>query len=429
MSNVLGPQAGNQVTTRPARSSGYGATQTWHRACSSPTADDGTFTDADMFNDWLAQWLTAFTSSGILVDNGDDMLWRAMQSAGLRYGEDTGTAGALVVAFQPAILTLAHGMPALVKFKNDLPGACTLKADGTAAKSLKRADGTTDPQSGDVKANMTGLIVYDAIMGVWKLLTVLPAAGAANASASAPFYPEALTVDGKLAITANVGSVVIGAAQAFQYRGMTKIATDSFVLADRTLATAASKTYHLRWHASGTGDATPSSTYPNGRFVLKDLANAGYNPASLAEVDASFDTTFDNMLIARVVTDGGNTPTVIALVNRADLLASINLEQTFTRTANGMGAFVAPFTPTTLNWSRTPKYAGSVSRAACPTGLSVPPEEAELYFAGSVVDGSGTATASMSRYAAAPVGYSDLNAANGGVTWTFGYQLSLMLKA
>lgn len=79
--DVLGPASTNAVTVRPDRTNIRGATNTWFKDCSDPSLDDGTQFSADWFNDVLAQLRTTFVSASITLDNGDDMLWRAILAA------------------------------------------------------------------------------------------------------------------------------------------------------------------------------------------------------------------------------------------------------------------------------------------------------------------------------------------------------------
>ena len=55
-------------------------------------------------------------------------------------------------------------------------------------------------------------------------------------------------------------------------------------------------------------------------FALKDLGDVAYNPAALAEDNPAFDSTYDDMLVARIVTDASNVATITNLANK-DALA------------------------------------------------------------------------------------------------------------
>lgn len=160
--NPIGPVAGNQVTTRPARSNAYGTVKTWHTPCSAPTVQDGTVVDADMFNDWLAQLRTTFDSSGIAVDNADDMLWRAIQSANTRWATDTGTANNVVVACTPPVLSLIAGQQVNVKVAAANTGAVTITVDAQAPKAVLFSDGAV-LTAGATEANKVARLVYDGV--------------------------------------------------------------------------------------------------------------------------------------------------------------------------------------------------------------------------------------------------------------------------
>jgi hypothetical protein len=184
MADILGPASDNAVTTRPARSITRGDSQTWFKNCTDPDAGDGTAFGADFFNDFLAQFLSAFSSAGISLDGADDMLWRAMNATGVRYGVDTGSASAIIVAFSPAPLA-AHtaGKLLLVKLANDVTGAVTITPDGLTAKSVKWPDGTALAE-GDAKAGAVLLLAYDSAN--YQLLCRMNGAGASSSPSFVP---------------------------------------------------------------------------------------------------------------------------------------------------------------------------------------------------------------------------------------------------
>lgn len=160
-----------------------------------------------------------------------------------------------------------------------------------------------------------------------------------------PVYPE-ITVNGGVAsISASTGEVVLAAGQQWVHRGGTLYNSSDLSLGARTKSTVASKTYHMRWRYNG-GSPT---------LALYDLADVGYNPGAVAETNAQFDSTFDDLLLARVVTNGANVPVVTALFNRNRLVSSqeqnnASLTLSGQNGAEGSYAF-------TLNWARTPEVA------------------------------------------------------------------------
>lgn len=170
-----------------------------------------------------------------------------------------------------------------------------------------------------------------------------------------PFYPEIMTAQARLAITDNGdGSVTVAAGQTIRWRGFRDFATGDHAEAARTFATLASKTYHLRWYPPGHGDAANAANYPNGRFVLKDLAAAGYNPSSKADADVSFDTGFDDVLLARIVTSSIGAITITPLVNKHALKKTVRVEGPTTSGDSGSLIFSGA---TTLDWSRQPQLS------------------------------------------------------------------------
>ena len=123
---------------------------------------------------------------------------------------------------------------------------------------------------------------------------VLDAAGVSGSIL--PFYPH---VDGAgtLSITNNGGGFLeVDAGQTFVHRGLSQISTNDYTSGQRQVTTAASKTYHLRWTLGG-------------GFALTDVT-------AVDETLPEYDSDFDDMLIARIVTDGSNVPTITPLINK-----------------------------------------------------------------------------------------------------------------
>lgn len=122
-----------------------------------------------------------------------------------------------------------------------------------------------------------------------------------------PYYPEILTLSAVLAITTNDDNTIrIDPEQFFVWRGVWKINTSDYNEISRTFLLIPNAIFHLRWNAKE-------------GFVVKNLQDVNYNSGGLTEHDASFDTTHDDMLIARVATDGNATPTITLLKNRHSL--------------------------------------------------------------------------------------------------------------
>lgn len=239
-----------------------------------------------------------------------------------------------------------------------------------------------------------------------------------------PIYPSVGTA-GLIVTSTGVGSLVVSTGQSIIRRGVKSYLIDTLSLANRTFVTAVSKTYHLRWHAPGTGEATPAASWPVGKLVLKDLADATYNPSALAETNSAFDTTYDDALLARVVTDGSNVLTVTALYNLARLRSVSILQQTFSRTTDSGSSFCAAFTPIVLNWSRSPRMTGAIARNVFVGTPSQVPDDPALYFTGTThTDGTGTVTSLTTRYQSAPTVFVDLNVPNTALTHGFQVQVS-----
>lgn len=158
-----------------------------------------------------------------------------------------------------------------------------------------------------------------------------------------PVYPYTTVNGGFMTVNAGSGSVELAAGQTFVYRGGISISTSDFELADRQFATLANKTYHLRWRYNA-GEPELS---------LNDLADAGYNPGSLAETHQAFDTGFDDMLIARVVTNGSNVATITPLKNVPNMGVAELIAGTDGQLVGSNGASFA--FAKVLNWARSPQ--------------------------------------------------------------------------
>lgn len=170
-----------------------------------------------------------------------------------------------------------------------------------------------------------------------------------QARASLPIFPHVKTSTGTIpVVSAGDGQVRLPAGTNFLHRGIFNIVT-----AQMDFPTLANKTYHLRWN-------------PTDGFALKDLANATYNPGALADASPFFDSTYDNMLVARVMTSAGNVATITNLVN----FDRLSLSERKAGVASGMGAGTLGYSATqAVEWARTPtikSVAGSVTADASP---------------------------------------------------------------
>lgn len=157
-----------------------------------------------------------------------------------------------------------------------------------------------------------------------------------QARARLPIFPEVQTGDGRIAVVPNGAGVVrVPAGATILHRGIFPIVT-----VQTDLATDVSKTYHLRWN-------------PTDGFQLKDLANPTYNPTAASEDNVGFDSKYDDMLVARVVSNSSNILTITNLANLVDLQAF----EAFSGPATPVGAARSyEYQNTmTLNWARAPR--------------------------------------------------------------------------
>ena len=228
-----------------------------------------------------------------------------------------------------------------------------------------------------------------------------------EARARVPLYPH-VAGDGLLTVNGSTGQVAVAAGQDFIHRGVWLVQTDSYAVGLRTFATLASKTYHLRWD-------------PTNGFRLRDLADVAYNPTSALESHAAFDSSYDDMLIARIVTSAGNVPTITPLANKAFLAA--DLLDTFSGLSGGASApvigataagFIYFYTGDTagyathyfggLNWARTPRHISVVNHILVQNSSSPP---------GALEGGANVVNhRAVTRYGAVIGQYSDWSAGN-----------------
>lgn len=304
---------------------------------------------ADEDNVRFKEMENAVSTAGITLDAqaGPDSDLNMLAQAQARYaslgrnGTAGGSANALTVAaIGSAVVPKAHfsGMSVRTVPTTTNTDAATANVFSLGSKKVLRYDGTP-MQPGDLAAGVPTEWVYsttaDSGTGAW---LVEPWALALAGLDRMPIYPEIDTAGNVLAMTASTGQIVVDAGQRFRHRGHRVINTSDTVAGSRTFATVANKTYHLRWTwANGAGN-----------YSLVDMT-----AASPVETDATYDSTYDMMLIARVVTNGANLPTVTSLINR-DRLADTIFDAgnaTSNSQANGASRSVA----IALNWARKPK--------------------------------------------------------------------------
>lgn len=393
---------------------------------------------ADEFNSIQVEAEHLVSTAGLTLDASggpdSDLFMKAQAVARYASGgvfcQDSGSAANLYVLASPNGFRLPKayftGMRVLWYPGHGSTGAAQISVNAIGAKSLLDHTGTAFV-GGEMVTGRLADAVYDEAaasgagafrLAPWANALLFSSPGTVTttiAFQNLPIYPEITSSGNVFTFSTGTGQVVVGSGVSWLWRGWQSVASSDISSGARTFATTALKTYHLRWHAPGTGTATPSSTYPNGRFVLQDIANSGYNPSSLAETDIAFDTSYDDMLIARIVTDSGNTPTVTALINKARLQNEVRpgADQYFARNSASNGNLLAPFATITLDWARTPKVMMQCRLSTYTSTPSVPREESWLTPWGtSGTDGSGTVTAVLNRYVCTPVGQIDINIAN-----------------
>lgn len=162
-----------------------------------------------------------------------------------------------------------------------------------------------------------------------------------QATARLPIYPEVQSADGRINFTQPAaGTVRMPGGVNLLHRGISVVTTSQ-----TDFETLASRVYHLRWS-------------PQNGFQLKLLTDPTYNPNSYPETHAEFDSTFDDVLLARVVTNSGNVATVTSLANKHDLRASGELDTAMTNAEfdnDVLPSQISKFRTISLNWARSPQ--------------------------------------------------------------------------
>lgn len=164
----------------------------------------------------------------------------------------------------------------------------------------------------------------------------------AQAAARLPIYPNVDTVDGRFNVSSpSSGTIRLAGNTAFMHRG---ISPHTSTQSD--FATNANKIYHLRWDAV------------NG-FSLKDLSDTAYNPTNKAETSVDFDSSHDDMLVARVVTNASNLATITNLANKSNLFYSLERDYAtcpYPGGLNNANVTAWAMERITFNLARTPKF-------------------------------------------------------------------------
>ena len=157
-----------------------------------------------------------------------------------------------------------------------------------------------------------------------------------QAAARLPLFPEIVSSEGRINVTSPAGGTVrVPGNVDLIHRGIRLVTTE-----ETDFATVSSKTYHIRWN-------------PVNGFTLNDLSDPVYNPLTLGESDPAFDTNYDDMLVARVVTNSSNVASITTLANLQ------RLRYRYTRAAVFSNAEVNdPSNTETIayNFARTPDF-------------------------------------------------------------------------
>lgn len=212
----------------------------------------------------------------------------------------------------------------------------------------------------------------------------------AQARARLPIYPDVQHADGHLGcFTTGPGVLRIPGGRTFLHRGIFPITT-----VQTDLATDLSKTYHLRWN-------------PTDGYQLKDLASGTYNPGALAESNDAFDSKFDDMLIARVVTNSGNVLTVTNLINKDRFFA------TYTKGTMETGP----------SWGALAGLSANINLARKPK-ISIPTFSVEATISS---EGLASITTTVNRYtlAAFVAGYANNGGSNSYISGSMTVEVTL----
>jgi hypothetical protein len=302
------------------------------------------------------------STSGVSLDpaTGPDTDLKMKAQAVARYAaggavvyNDTGSADNYVLSSPSGVNGFVmpkiyfEGMEIEFKPSNSCTGASTVNANGLGGKPLRRTNG--DPtETNDIIAGVPCAARYspshDAfLISPWALKEAAEVSGTTGSYLNLWQYPEVKTNNGLLSLSSPTsGNLQVSTGGRIIHRGWREYLTDDYALAQRQFTTLANRTYHLRWS-------------PANGFQLRDLSNSSYNPSSLPETHTYFDSTYDNMLAARIVTNGSNSLSVTNLVNKAELkLRAEDLENATAPFNEGANWAIHKIVTFPINWARTP---------------------------------------------------------------------------
>ncbi|WP_142995780.1 hypothetical protein [Vibrio coralliilyticus] len=142
-----------------------------------------------------------------------------------------------------------------------------------------------------------------------------------------PHYPEVMTESNTISMNLFGTTLTVADNQVLRLYGWKDINTSD--LETKSFVIDVAKTYHLRF--------TEASS-----LELKDLSDVSYNPTSKEETDPSFDSTYDDVLLAKI-----ETGTLVPLINKQELYAGHQMTGENNNPTHPARVF-------TFNWARTP---------------------------------------------------------------------------
>lgn len=164
----------------------------------------------------------------------------------------------------------------------------------------------------------------------------------AQATARLPIYPNVDTLDGRFNVSSpSSGTIRLGGNVNFLHRGISPHTSTQ-----QDFATTANKIYHLRWN-------------PTTGFELKDLVDPAYNSGALSETNGKFDSSYDDMLVARVITNASNVATITTLANRDRLGMDVYRDYALCPHQGGLNipaVYAWALERMPINFARTPKF-------------------------------------------------------------------------
>lgn len=360
-----------------------------------------------------------------------------LQQAAFMSANAGGTVDAITAAFSPAIAALPTAPGTLSVFVRaagaNATTTPTFKADALAAKTIVKGN-NLPLVPGDIAGAAHWLeLRYDSTLDKWVLQN--PARGVTDIALPLAGLPFS-TIGAANRLMGATGAIVAGQGGTVSVPAGVSVSLSeevsagvtgvlrSFITSAWTSANlAVSSTYYLRAQVQA-GVLT---------FYVQQGTDADAIPASLKGTPGAaslggFDSTVLDMLVAKVVTGvAGSTPTVTNLANAPLLISKSLAVDNYTRTTGVTGAVSAKRnTALILNWARVPSRY-SVRTAYGIVSSAGNPEELSVVYSGSTSDGSGTLTATFSRYTFDPVFGGDWNTAS--TSFSFSFQTDYTVEA